>query len=58
MKIIWKQTKLGIWYPTLNGRDVFMELWQREGLGFGEDCPVFEDYDEAIRWSKKRGYNV
>ena len=55
MIITWKQTGLGIFYPTFDGRDVTRDLFRKHGCTFG-DAPVADSQEEAIEWANERGY--
>lgn len=58
MTITWRQTGLGIFYPTVNGVDVSRDLIKKHGCTFTEaDHSYLETKEEAMIWASERGYN-
>lgn len=57
MIISWKQTRLGIYYPTNNSIDISKDLIRKHGCTFLEaDHPYLESEEEATKWASNRGY--
>jgi hypothetical protein len=55
--IVFKPTKLNIWYPTINGKDAYRDLSKLHGCTFLKaNHPVFENQDDASVWAADHGY--
>lgn len=58
MTITWRQTGLGIFYPTNNGVDISRELIKKHGCTLRQaDHPYLNSQEEATEWASVRGYS-